>query len=111
MGQWVEGLDKREPEKGGGAMTRIVGPTDDRVPLSRTLASRPQRLSGVVALLDIVKPRGDVLLDRIEQRLAERVPDVTLKRYRKPTFAKPAPDELRRRIAAESDFVIEALAD
>ena len=41
-------------------MTRIVDPTDERVPLSRTLAPRPQRLSGVVALLDIVKPRGDV---------------------------------------------------
>jgi hypothetical protein len=92
-------------------MTRIVDPTDERVPLSRTLATRPQRLSGVVAFLDIVKPRGDVLLDRLEQRLAERLPGVTLKRYRKPTFAKPAPDELRRRIAAESDFVIEALAD
>jgi hypothetical protein len=92
-------------------MTRIVDPTDERVPLSRTLAPRPERLSGVLALLDIVKPRGDVLLDRLEQRLAERLPGVTLKRYRKPTFAKPAPDELRRRIAAESDFVIEALAD
>ena len=91
--------------------TKIVDPTDERVPFSRTLASRPQHLSGVVALLDIVKPRGDILLDRIEQRLAERVPGLALKRYRKPTFAKPAPDDLRRRIAAESDFVIEALAD
>lgn len=90
---------------------RIVDPTDERVPLSRTLAARPQHLSGTVALLDIVKPRGDVLLDRIERRLAERMPGLTLKRYRKPTFAKPAPDELRRKIAAESDFVIEALAD
>jgi hypothetical protein len=36
---------------------------------------------------------------------------VTLKRYRKPTFAKPAPEELLRKIAGESDFVIEALAD
>ena len=66
----------------------------------------------MVALLDIVKPRGDVLLDRIEQpACASGVPGLTLKRYRKPTFAKPAPDELRRKIAAESDFVIEALAD
>jgi len=92
-------------------MTRIVDPTDERAPLSRTLASRPQSLGGVVALLDIVKPRGDVLLDRIEQRLAERMPGLTLKRYRKPTFAKPAPEDLRRRIAMESNFVIEALAD
>jgi hypothetical protein len=92
-------------------MTRIVDPTDERVPLARTLAPRPRQLSGAVALLDIVKPRGDVLLDRIERKLAERLPDLTLKRYRKPTFAKPAPEDLRRRIAAESDFVIEALAD
>jgi hypothetical protein len=92
-------------------MTRIVDPTDERVPLARTLAARPSKLRGVIALLDIVKPRGDVLLDRIQMRLAERAPGVTLKRYRKPTFAKPAPDELRRKIAEESDFVIEALAD
>ena len=39
------------------------------------------------------------------------MPGVEISRYRKPTFAKPAPDELRRQIAKESDFVIEALAD
>jgi hypothetical protein len=92
-------------------MTRIVDPTDERVPLRRTLAARPGRINGAVALLDIAKPRGDVLLDRVEQRLAERLPGVTLKRYRKPTFAKPAPEDLLRKIAAENGFVIEALAD
>ena len=92
-------------------MTRIVDPTDERVPLRRTLAARPARLSGAVALLDIAKPRGDVLLDRIEEHLADRLPGVEIKRYRKPTFAKPAPEELLRKIAEESDFVIEALAD
>jgi len=79
--------------------------------IGRATALELTRQEAVVALLDIVKPRGDILLDRIEQRLAERVPGLALKRYRKPTFAKPAPDDLRRRIAAESDFVIEALAD
>jgi hypothetical protein len=34
-----------------------------------------------------------------------------VKRYRKPTFTKPAPDELRGRIAQECQLVIEALAD
>jgi hypothetical protein len=92
-------------------MMRIVDPTDEREPLRRALAARPGRLSGTVALLDIAKPRGDVLLSRIEQRLSARLPGVTLRRYRKPTFAKPAPDELLRKIAGESDFVIEALAD
>jgi hypothetical protein len=92
-------------------MTRIVDPTDERTPFSRTLAARPGRIAGAVALLDIAKPRGDVFLDRVEQRLADRLPGVTLKRYRKPTFAKPAPEDLLRRIAFENGFVIEALAD
>ncbi len=92
-------------------MTRIVDPTDERTPLRRALAVRPDRIGGAVALLDIAKPRGDVFLDRVEQRLAQRLPGVTLKRYRKPTFAKPAPEDLLRSIAADNGFVIEALAD
>jgi hypothetical protein len=92
-------------------MTRIVDPTDERVPIRRTLAKRSGRIGGAIALLDIAKPRGNVLLDRLAERLAERAPGVELKRFTKPTFTKPAPEDLRRRIAQESDFVIEALAD
>jgi hypothetical protein len=32
-------------------------------------------------------------------------------RFRKPTFAKPAPPDVRREIAARCQVVIEALAD
>jgi len=92
-------------------MTRIVDPTDERVPLRRTLAPRPSKLSGTVAILDIAKPRGDVLLDRLEEHLRDRLAGVDIKRFRKPTFTKPAPDELRRQIAGQSDFIIEGLAD
>ena len=92
-------------------MTTILDPTDERVPVTRQLTPRPGRLSGTVALLDISKPRGNVLLDRLEQRIVERAPGVIVKRYAKPTFAKPAPDALRREIVAEADFVVEALAD
>ena len=91
---------------------RIVDPTDERVPIRRTLAKRSGTISGSVALLDISKPRGDVLIDQLAARLREdRCRASKFNRYRKPTFTKPAPDELRRRIAKESDFVIEALAD
>jgi hypothetical protein len=90
---------------------RIVDPTDERVPIRRSLAKRSGTISGSVALLDISKPRGDVLIDQIAARLREEMPGVEIRRYRKPTFTKPAPEELRRQIAKESDFVIEALAD
>ncbi len=90
---------------------RIMDPTDEREPIRRQLTPRPEQLSGTVGLLDISKPRGNVLLDRVEALFAERLPDVEVRRYQKPTFTKPAPEDLRRRIAEECGFVIEALAD
>jgi hypothetical protein len=92
-------------------MTTILDPTDERVALRREPTPRPESITGTVGLLDISKPRGNVLIDQLEVLLAERLPNVELKRYRKPTFAKPAPDDLRRQIAEECGFVIEALAD
>ncbi len=92
-------------------MTTILDPTDEREPVTRQLAPRPAEITGTVALLDIAKPRGNVLLDRLEARLSERAPQARVIRYTKPTFTKPAPDELRRQIASEADFVVEALAD
>ncbi len=89
----------------------ILDPTDERVPVTRSLAKRNGQLSGSVALLDISKPRGNVLLDRLEQRLQERLPKIDINRYSKPTFAKPAPEDLRREIKQNNGFVIEALAD
>jgi len=92
-------------------MTTIMDPTDERVPVARQITPRPLRLTGTVALLDIAKPRGNVLLDRLEALLTERAPGVKVRRYAKPTFTKPAPQSLRQQIAQESDFVIEGLAD
>jgi hypothetical protein len=91
-------------------MTQILDPTDERVPVRRTLAGRPGKITGTVALLDINKASGDLMIDQLP-RLNERLPGVVVKAYRKPTPAKPAPDEVRRQIMEESDFVIEALAD
>ena len=92
-------------------MTTILDPTDEAVPVERTITPRPDSLSGTVAFLDISKPRGNVLIDRLEEILSERLPDVTINRYAKPTFTKPAPDDLRRQIQDANDFVVEALAD
>lgn len=89
----------------------ILDPTDERVPVKRSLTARSGAIKGRLALLDISKPRGNVLIDQLEQRLAARLPGVEIRKFRKPTFTKPAPDELRQKILEESDFVIEALAD
>lgn len=86
----------------------ILDPTAERAPTGRPLAERPGP-PATVALLDIRKPRGDVFLDEIEALLRER--RVAVLREAKPTFAKPAPHDLRREIAARCDAVIEALAD
>ena len=44
-------------------MTVILDPTDEAVPVSRQITPRNGQVSGVVGLMDIRKPRGDVLLD------------------------------------------------
>jgi hypothetical protein len=91
-------------------VTTLLDPTGERGSVDRPRAPRLPGLDGkTVALLNISKPRGEVFLDQLAARLVAR--GVTVKRYAKPTFTKPAPSDLRRRIAEECDAVIEALAD
>ena len=91
-------------------MTTILDPTGERTPAARERAVRPESLAGLtVGLLDISKPRGNLFLDRVSQRLTGLGASVS--RYTKPTFTKPAPVDLRHEIATECDAVIEALAD
>jgi hypothetical protein len=88
----------------------ILDPTSERTVAERVRITRPGSLEGLsVGLLDISKPRGDVFLDRLEERLVGVGADV--RRYRKPTFPTPAPVDLRHQIAVECQVVIEALAD
>jgi 3-hydroxyacyl-CoA dehydrogenase len=93
------------------ATDEFLDPTDS-VAVPRKTATRPATLDGkVITLLDISKAKGDHLLDRIEELLRERAKPKAIVRKKKPTFARPAPDELRREILKGSDVVIEALAD
>jgi hypothetical protein len=91
--------------------TRIVlDPTGERQRAQPELAPRPAGLEGLtIGLLDISKARGDVFLDRFHELLSER--GLRTIRYRKPTFTKNAPIDLRQEIARTCDVVIEALAD
>jgi hypothetical protein len=91
-------------------MTILLDPTAERTPQQRERTPRPASLDGLtIGLLDISKPRGDIFLDRLEERLGEH--GVVIKRYRKPTFARVAPVDLKYQIGSECDLVIEALAD
>jgi hypothetical protein len=88
----------------------VLDPTGERQVAERQRLERPASLAGLrVGLLDISKPRGDLFLDRLESRLAGA--GARVQRYRKPTFTKPAPVDLRHEIATQCDVVIEALAD
>ena len=88
----------------------VLDPTAERAPATRTRLARPESLAGqTIGLLDISKPRGDVFLDEIERHLVEH--GAKVHRYKKPTFTKPAPVDLRHEIATQCTLVIEALAD
>ncbi len=92
-------------------MNTILDPTDERTPVVRSTSERPKQLSGRLALLDIRKPRGNILLDRLAELLAERYPKLEITRFEKPTFTKPAPAEVRQTIKEKADLVVEGLAD
>jgi hypothetical protein len=91
-------------------MKTVLDPTSERTPSERIKPARLESIEGrTIGLLDISKARGDVFLDRIEHKLAERGARVL--RFAKPTFTKPAPVDLRHEIAEQCEAVVEALAD
>ncbi len=63
-----------------------------------------------VGLLDISKPGGDLLFEKFAALFAQR--GCRVRRYTKPTFSRPCPDPLRRRILQDGvSGVVSALAD
>jgi hypothetical protein len=91
-------------------MRTVLDPTGEQQASVRELLPRPASLRGrTVGLLDISKPRGNVVLDRLEELLA--ADGAVVRRYRKPTFTRTAPVDLRHEIAEQCEVVIEALAD
>jgi hypothetical protein len=88
----------------------LLDPTSESAPSERRLSERPESMEGLtVGLLDISKERGDIFLNRLEEKLSDT--GIKVLRFKKPTFTKPAPVDLRHEIAIKCDAVIEALAD
>ena len=88
----------------------LIDPTNEATPAAWRPAPRPPSLAGQrIALLDISKPRSDRFLDGLQSLLEAR--GASVERFRKPTFTRTAPPDVRREIAARCDLVIAALAD
>ena len=90
--------------------TTLVDPTSDRCVVPRAPVQRLGKLRGTVALIDISKPQGSILLDRVQSTLVATTA-VATKRYCKPTFSRPAPTALCELIRNECSCAIIALAD
>jgi len=90
----------------------LLDPTDQVEREQKRLAPRLEALSGkTICLLDISKPKGSFFLDQVEELLRERYGVKEVVRRKKPTIARPAPDELRSEIVQHCEAVIEALSD
>lgn len=88
----------------------LLDPTSEQSPAKRERLPRLKSLSGAtIGLLDISKMKGDIFLNQLEKKLQDQ--GVTVKRYKKPTFARIAPVDLKQEISSQCDAVIEALAD
>ena len=91
-------------------MTILLDPTSELSPGEMMPLARLKDAAGkTVGLLDISEPRGDVFIERIEDLLVQQ--GVKTRRYKKPTFTRVAPVELKQQIATECDAVVESLAD
>ena len=88
----------------------LLDPTGEHQVSAKTKAPRPKSLEGTtIGLLDIGKARGDVFLNRLDERLTEK--GITVKRYAKPTPSRLATLETRQKIQAESELAVIGLAD
>eukprot|EP00928_Gymnodinium_smaydae_P044862 TRINITY_DN29946_c0_g1_i1.p1 TRINITY_DN29946_c0_g1~~TRINITY_DN29946_c0_g1_i1.p1 ORF type:complete len:486 (-),score=97.26 TRINITY_DN29946_c0_g1_i1:637-2094(-) len=102
-------LDAAGATRSRSGSSEILNPTSEVAAPLLTLAKRTGRIVGPVGLMDISKARGSELLDVIEQKLRDQ--GVETRRYKKPTFSRPCPDQLRRTIATECKSVVLGLAD
>ncbi len=90
----------------------VLDPTDEASPMEKKLANPVPDLHGkVVGFLDISKPKGDIFLKHLENLLTQRYRVAEVMHRRKPTYTRPAPEDLLEEMAKRCDVIIEALAD
>ena len=88
----------------------LLDPTGEHQVAARKHAARPKSLDGItIGLLDIGKARGDVFLNRLDERLTER--GITVKRYAKPTPSRLVATDTRQKMLAQVQLAVIGLAD
>jgi hypothetical protein len=88
----------------------LLDPTGEHRPPVRTHAARPKSLEGItVGILDIGKARGDVYLNRLDERLTKA--GIAVKRYAKPTPSRLVAPEVKQRMLSEVQAAVIGLAD
>lgn len=88
----------------------LLDPTGEHEPPVRKQAQRPKALDGLtVGILDIGKARGDVYLNRLDERFAER--GIKVKRYAKPTPSRLVAADTKQKMLSEVQAAIIGLAD
>lgn len=93
-----------------GLQYTMYDPTSETTALRRERLTAPAVLTGArIGLLSISKERSDEFLNQVALRLTERGHDV--RRFRKPTHTKPAPEDVLQDVVAGCDVVAIALAD
>jgi hypothetical protein len=90
------------------------------VPVAKEPAARPaphatprhgSHASLVIGLLDNHKHNSDKVLDRLQQRLAEKVPAASFVRLKKPEAGKGAPKAMLDELAAQCHAVVTGIGD
>ena len=94
------------------ANTVLLDPIASNNVSDKFLSPRIDDLNGkVMGLLNISKSGSDIFLDRVEELMREHFDLADVVRVTKPTFSRPAPQELITELADQCDFVVEGLAD
>jgi len=120
MGRVHESRQRRAPRSyspGAGdagalysAVMRVLSPVGATAATIKPLARRRPSLAGLrIGVLDNSKPNADVLLGRVAQRLAERAPGASIRRWQKPGASHPA--AMLDEIAAGADVLLTGSAD
>ena len=88
----------------------LLDPTGEHQPPVRKQAGRPKSLEGLtVGILDIGKARGDVYLNRLDERLTQS--GIKVKRYAKPTPSRLVANDVKQKMLSEVQAAVIGLAD